>query len=64
MSSRAYDVEVPAGEKVVVDATAAQWNWRFAYPELGIAEHLGQPGVSTLVVPKTRRSSSARRRLT
>lgn len=52
MSSRAYDVEASAGEKVVVDVTAAQWNWRFEYPELGIVEHVGQPGVSTLVVPE------------
>jgi cytochrome c oxidase subunit 2 len=36
---------------VHVDVTGARWNWRFAYPELGVVEQGTRTYVPTLTVP-------------
>lgn len=42
----------PPPAELEIEVTAARWNWRFDYPELGITQAAGGgEGVSTLVVP-------------
>lgn len=38
--------------EMTVDVTAAKWNWRFEYPELGIVEQGSKGFIPTLVVPE------------
>jgi cytochrome c oxidase subunit 2 len=36
---------------LVIDVTAARWEWRFSYPKYGIVQHSGTVGSQPLVVP-------------
>ncbi|MDQ3609613.1 MAG: cytochrome c oxidase subunit II [Actinomycetota bacterium] len=43
-------VQAPPAD-LAIEVTAARWNWRFDYPELGITQVDSGRGVPTLVVP-------------